>query len=57
MPPYGNSGNKTPKPDVIVLPAPKDDDERAQLERFFLYYERAAAAGELYAFDFIVAHD
>jgi len=46
---------ETPKPDVIVLPAPKDDDERVQLDRFLVYYPRAAAAGELYPFDFIVA--
>ena len=46
----------TPKPNAVVLPAPKDDDERAQLERFLVYYPRAAAAGELYPFDFIVAH-
>jgi hypothetical protein len=45
----------TPKPEVVQLPPPRDADEREQLERFLVYYPRAAAAGELFPFQFTVA--
>jgi hypothetical protein len=37
---------------VIILPAPKDADEREQLAAFLVKYRAAAAKGELFDYEF-----